>query len=111
HNCGSPAIEVGVVEDHAHILCILSKTLSLSKLVEEVKTSSSKWLKTKGGALQSFHWQNGYGAFSVSESCLASVRGYIVSQEEHHRTQSFQEEFRRLLREHHVECDERYVWD
>jgi REP element-mobilizing transposase RayT len=110
-NCHSPAIAIGAVADHAHILCILAKTLTVSKLVEEVKSSSSKWLKTKSPSLEGFYWQSGYGAFSVSEADCDSVCAYIVGQEEHHRTGTFQEEFRQLLREHGVEFDERYVWD
>jgi REP element-mobilizing transposase RayT len=109
--CNCPAILVGAVADHVHILCVLSKTLSLSKLVEEVKTGSSKWLKAQAVTLQGFYWQSGYGAFSVSGSHLASVRDYIASQEEHHRTLTFQEELRQLLQEHHIAFDERYVWD
>src|SRR4051812_39667831 len=62
HTCQSPAISVGAVADHVHILCVLAKTLSVSKLVEEAKSSSSKWLKSKGPSLAGFYWQSGYGA-------------------------------------------------
>jgi hypothetical protein len=79
--------------------------------VREIKTSTSKWLKTKRGTLAKFRWQNGYGAFSVSPSQMASVRRYIESQEAHHRTVSFHDEFRRFLARYGVEFDERYVWD
>ena len=107
----SPPIQVTCVADHAHILCCLSRTLTLAKLVEDVKKSASKWIKTKSSALQQFHWQNGYGAFSVSQSNVPAVRQYIVSQEEHHRKVTFQEEFRAFLKRHGVSYDERYVWD
>ncbi|MEX2142269.1 MAG: IS200/IS605 family transposase [Pirellulales bacterium] len=106
----SPLI-VGVVEDHAHILCNLHRTLSVAKLVEELKTSSSARIKEEGPQLADFHWQNGYGAFSVSQSNAAQVKEYIANQEEHHRLRSFQEEFRLLLERHGISYDERYIWD
>ncbi len=106
-NC--PAIKVGGVADHVHILFVLVKTLSLSKAVEEVKKGSSKWMKEQGELR--FYWQNGYGAFSVSASSESRVAGYIANQEEHHRTMSFQDELREFLRAHSIEWDERYVWD
>ena len=110
-NCDSPAVIVKSVQDHAHILCVLSRNLALCKLLEEVKKSSSKWLKTKGEAYERFQWQAGYGAFSVSPSNEDAVRDYIRDQEKHHHRATFQEEFRRFLERHHVEFDERYVWD
>jgi hypothetical protein len=76
-----------------------------------VKKDTSKWIKTKGGILRKFHWQNGYGAFSVSQSKVASVKKYIAEQEKHHRRMTFEEEFRSLLRKHEMEYDERYVRD
>jgi putative transposase len=104
-------IELGSAPDHAHILCCLSKNLSLSNLVEEIKISSSKWIKTKGRRFARFHWQNGYGAFSVSHSHLNAVIHYIRQQEEHHRKVTFQEEFREFLKKYRVPYDERYIWD
>jgi putative transposase len=80
-------------------------------LIEEVKTSSSKWIKTKGQAYRSFYWQGGYGAFSVSESKRSDVVRYIQNQEEHHRRLTSQEEFRKLCARHGIEIDERWVWD
>ena len=94
-----------------HILFLLSKNHKLAKIVEEVKTGSSKWIKTKSASFGNFHWQSGYGAFSVSQSNVEGVREYIANQEQHHRKLSFQEEFRELLRRHEIEYDERYVWD
>jgi len=107
----SPAILINSVADHVHVLCRLSKNHAVSKLIQEVKTSTSKWLKTKGGGLAEFHWQNGYGVFSVSPSQVNSVRRYLEDQEAHHRHISFQDEFRDFLTRHGVEFDERYVWD
>jgi putative transposase len=105
-----PTIKVGGVADHVHIfLFCLSRTMPLSKVVEEVKKSSSKWMKEQGVA--GFYWQNGYGAFSVSPSNEGAVKGYIGRQEEHHKTKTFQEEYREFLKKHNIEWDERYVWD
>jgi REP element-mobilizing transposase RayT len=110
-NLECPCLEVGCVADHAHLLFILRRTLSPADVVEEVKKGSSKWLKTRAAALRNFHWQNGYGAFSVSPSSEARVRAYIRGQEAHHRKVTFQDEFRAFLQRHRVPFDERYVWD
>lgn len=106
-----PPIEIVAVADHVHVLCCLSRNHALAKVIEEVKTGSSKWMKTQGDLLRAFHWQNGYGAFSVSQSNVEAVREYIRGQEEHHRRSTFQEEFRAFLERHKVSFDERYVWD
>ena len=82
-----------------------------AKLVEEIKSSSSKWIKQEHPRLTDFHWQAGYGEFSVSQSNVEQVRQYITNQESHHRQRTFQDEFRELLRRHELEWDERYVWD
>ncbi|MDP7015232.1 MAG: IS200/IS605 family transposase [Pirellulaceae bacterium] len=107
----SPAIVIGGVEDHIHTLFALSKNHALKKIVEEVKKGSSKWMKTEGTKNRDFYWQNGYAAFSVSESNVPDVRRYIENQREHHRKMTFQEELRALLARHGVEFDKRYVWD
>lgn len=110
-NLKCPSLITGVVEDHVHILCNLSRTITIAKLVEEIKTSSSARIKEEGPKLRDFHWQNGYGAFSVSQSNVDEVRRYISNQEEHHRVKTFQEEYRLFLKRHGIEFDERYVWD
>lgn len=107
----STAIVINAVDDHVHILCRLSKNRAICDVVQEIKTSTSKWLKTKGGGLSKFQWQSGYGAFSVSPSQAESVRRYIENQEVHHRSVSFQDEFREFLVNCDVDFDERYVWD
>ena len=81
------------------------------KFVEELKSHSSKWIKTKGEELKNFYWQNGYGAFSVYPDQVDTVRGYIENQKEHHTRKTFQEEYRELLKRFDVAYDERYVWD
>lgn len=111
HNLGCEPILINGAEDHVHVLCNLSRTITVAALVEEVKKSSSKWMKEQGPAYADFFWQGGYGAFSVSESKVEQARAYVAAQQEHHRKVSFQEEFRALCRKHGVEIDERYVWD
>jgi len=104
-------IIVGGVEDHIHFLGRMGRTISLADWVKELKRVSNSWLKEQGPEFAKFEWQRGYGAFSVSQSALASVENYIATQEEHHRTMSFQDEFRAMLQKHELEWDERYVWD
>jgi len=99
------------VEDHVHILCNFSRTVTIADLVEEAKRGSSMWMKEQGAAYEDFYCQGGYGAFSVSQSKVAEARRYVATQEEHHRKVSFQDEFRALCRKHGIEIDERYVWD
>jgi len=109
HNC--PTFIVGGVSDHVHALFVLSKNHSIAEIVYQLKRSSSKWAKTQGATLKKFHWQTGYGAFSVSESHVEAVRSYIAKQEQHHRRRTFQEEFREFLKKYKADYDERYVWD
>lgn len=102
---------VGGVADHIHLALRLSRTVALADLVSELKTSSSKWMKEQSPALSKFSWQRGYGAFSIGPKDLEAVLSYIDGQEEHHRTKTFQEEYRGFLKHYGIEFDERYVWD
>ncbi len=102
---------VGGHIDHIHLLCSLSRRKTIADLIRELKTSSSIWIKNERPELMDFHWQDGYGAFSVSQSQLEKVKKYIGHQNEHHRTVTFQDELRKLLKMHAVEYDEKYVWD
>jgi REP element-mobilizing transposase RayT len=110
-NLDSPSLLTGGVEDHVHIFCRLSKTGDVASLVRELKRDSSKWIKEENQQLEAFHWQQGYGAFSVSPVHVDPLKQYIASQEEHHRKKSFQDEFRRLCKKYGVPIDERHVWD
>ena len=76
----------------------------------EVKRGSSKWLKTQGAQFSEFHWQGGYGAFSVGQSGVAGVKSYIARQEQHHQITTFQEELRMLLKRYEIAFDEQYLW-
>ena len=107
----SPSLTIDGTSDHVHTLFALSRTITIAELVEAVKTSSSKWIKTKDRKFKNFHWQKGYGAFSIGQSNVADLKRYIGSQKQHHRRVSFQEEYRNFLKRYEIEFDERYVWD
>ncbi|MBI3270014.1 MAG: IS200/IS605 family transposase [Planctomycetes bacterium] len=107
---GSPALLVGGTDDHVHILCSMSRTLAIADLVEEVKSGSSKWIKTKGQEYGQFTWQAGYGVFSVAPDRADAVKQYIAGQREHHRKRTFQEEYVAFLKTCGVPYDERYLW-
>jgi len=111
NNQDCPSLRVGGVDDHVHILCRLSKTLDIATLIREIKRDSSKWIKDENPALSDFHWQNGYGAFSVSPTHVEPLTNYIINQEQHHGRESYQDEFRRLCLKYGLSIDERYVWD
>jgi REP-associated tyrosine transposase len=108
---GADLVRVGGVADHVHIVTTLPRTLSQAQLIEQIKKTSSKWIKTVDSRYRNFSWQRGYGAFSASPSQLEALLRYIEEQPEHHRTRTFQEEYRALLRKHGIDFDERYVWD
>ena len=108
---GCAPVEINTEPDHAHVLFLLSRTVGLSDIVRQIKTGSTNWVQEQLPILRNFHWQNGYGAFSVSQSGVEEVRAYIREQQEHHRVMTFQDEFRRFLQRYEVVFDERYVWD
>ena len=110
-NADCECFRVGGAADHVHLAIRLSRTATTAKLIEELKTSSSKWLKTQSSALVGFAWQRGYGAFSVGPSDLDALLHYIDNQKEHHRTRTFQQEYREFLTKYGIKFDERYVWD
>ena len=109
-NVGCPIVAINSVEDHVHILFSLNRSKSIAGVVKELKQSSSKWLKTKPG-METFSWQGGYGAFSVSESLKGKVVTYIKNQKEHHRKVSYQDELREFLEKNGLRYDEQYLWD
>lgn len=107
---GCAPIVTGGIEDHVHLLARMSRTVTQAEWVKELKRVSNLWIK-KQFAIGDFEWQGGYADFSVSASNLDRVKKYIERQEEHHRKFSFQNELRSLLQKHHVEWNEKYVWD
>lgn len=96
--------------DHVHVLCIMSKNMTLAKLVEEIKKHSSRWIKTLHTDYLEFAWQGGYGGFSVSQSLHDKTKRYIENQEKHHMKMTFKEEYLMFLNEYGIEYDERYLW-
>jgi putative transposase len=108
---GSPSIATGGTEDHVHLLVRLAKTSDVASLIRELKRDSTKWIKAELPDLSDFCWQEGYAAFSVSPSHAEALKHYIATQMEHHRRETFQEEFRRICEKYGVDIDERYVWD
>ena len=106
-----PVLIVGGYTDHIHILCMLSKKIALMTLVQKVKASSSKWMKTKDESLKHFYWQDGYGAFSVNPRKIDIVINYIKNQHHHHKKSSFKKEYVAFLNKYKIEYNERYVWE
>lgn len=111
NNLQCPVLALNFVDDHVHLLFSLYRTVTLATVVEDAKTSSSRWLKTQAAHFAPFAWQGGYGAFSVSQSNVAQVTRYIIGQAEHHQKMSFQDEIRALLMKNSLNFDERFLWD
>lgn len=107
----SPALTINGTENHVRNLVILSRKVTVAKLIEEVKKSSSKWIKTKGVFYKNFYWQSGYAALGIGQSDIEPLKTYIANQKEHHRRKTFQEEYLEFLKKYNIEYDERYVWD
>jgi putative transposase len=110
-NLDGSLLKAGSVTDHIHLLLAHPRTCAPAELLQEIKTGSSKWLKTRGRRYGAFHWQSGYGMFSVSPSHRPALESYLEGQAEHHRKISFQAEYRTLLQKYGMDYDERYVWD
>jgi putative transposase len=108
---GCTCFRVGGVADHVHVAIGLGRTTTIARVVQDLKTSSSVWLKAKSGDLSDFAWQRGYGAFSVGPGALDALTAYIDGQDRHHSARTFEEEYRALLAKYGVAYDERYVWD
>ena len=105
------AIEIGGVQDHIHMVLSLPSSMPIAKALQLIKGGSSKWVHDTFPDQRLFGWQTKYGSFSVSVSQLDKIIAYIRSQPEHHRKMTFQEEFVALLKKHHLQYDERYLWD
>lgn len=111
NNNKSKLLAANGTADHVHLLISLSKNLALSELVGDIKRDSSVWIKKQDSRFHSFHWQDGYGAFSVGHTQIADVKKYIANQKEHHAGNSFEDEFRYFLNKYEMDYDERYVWN
>jgi putative transposase len=104
-------LRIGGYKDHVHILCILSRKIALMKLIEELKSHSSKWIKDKNKNFHNFYWQRGYGGFSVNPMQTGVVENYILNQKYHHKIKTYQEEYLTFLIKYNIEYDGRYIWD
>jgi len=103
-------ISINGTENHIHILCIMSKNIALANLLEDLKRNSSRWIKTKGEEFEEFSWQGGYGGFSVSQSKVDIVKEYIENQKEHHKTETFEVEYIRFMKEYGIDYNEKFLW-
>ena len=115
-NLDCPVVRICVVIEHVHVLYLQARTETVADVVAAAKRESSAWIKDQPWARMNpnfaqFHWQNGYGVFSVSESSVDDVAKYIDGQMEHHKRVTFQDEYRAFLKRHNVPFDERYVWE
>ncbi len=107
---GGSLLEINGTADHVHLLAKLKPSKSVSEMLNRIKARSSKWANEEKMKMRKFGWQDGFAAFSVSESQAESVRRYIRNQESHHQRKSFQDEFRTLLDKHGIDYEERYLW-
>ena len=107
---GGEAYRVGGMADHVHLACALPRTLTVSRLLQELKSASSAWVKQQGSQYGQFAWQAGYGAFSIGQSQVPALVRYVDRQAKHHEVSTFQEEYVALLRKYQVTYDERQLW-
>ncbi len=98
-------------QNHIHLLTSLNKNVTVPIIVGDIKRNSSKWIKTKGGMLAKFEWQDGYSAFTVGHTQLDVIKQYIANQKEHHKKTLFEDEMREFYRKYEIPFDEKYVWD
>ena len=103
-------VAINGIENHIHVLCIMSKNISLANLLEDIKGNSSRWIKTFGPHYREFAWQGGYSGYSVSQSRVEFVKKYIENQKEHHKTQTFEDEYIQFLKENGVDYNIDYLW-
>lgn len=110
-NNNSKLILANGTKNHVHLLISLGKTLSISELIGDIKRDSSVWIKKQDSQFSNFHWQEGYGAFSIGQTQVNEVIKYISNQKEHHKEKSFENEMRSFYQKYGIEFDECYVWD
>jgi putative transposase len=108
---GGVQLEIGGIADHVHILAKFKPAIAVSEMLNKIKANSSKWANDHKMKMRRFGCQEGYAAFSVSESQVPNLVHYIRNQAEHHRKQTYQEEFVALLERHGIEYDPKYLWD
>ena len=109
-NQESRLLDAGGTSDHVHLLVSQSKNIALSSLMKDVKKDSSSWIKTKDKRFRNFHWQDGYGAFTIRQADIPALNKYIAGQKHNHRKRTFQEELIAFLNEYGMTYDQRYLW-
>jgi putative transposase len=103
-------VRIGGHKDHIHILCSLSRKISLLELVEEIKISSTRWVRLRINGLKNFSWQQGYAGFSVDQDSVPIVSHYIENQRQHHAGVTFEAELRKLLAENDIGVQDHFLW-
>jgi len=103
-------LAINGVADHVHVFIGMRPTQSISDLMQDIKGDSSKWINNNGFLREKFSWQEGYGAFSYGKSSVYNVINYIRNQENHHKKESFINEYLKILKEYEVDYDERYIF-
>ncbi|MFP4165580.1 MAG: IS200/IS605 family transposase [Opitutales bacterium] len=111
NDLGARLLAIGGMPDHLHLIIRDSKTVADVRMIKELKGGSSNWINSTAETAGKFAWQAGYGWFSVSPKDLDAARAYVAQQKAHHQKASFQDEYRKFLKQYGVEYDERYVWD
>ncbi|HZS47601.1 MAG TPA: IS200/IS605 family transposase [Blastocatellia bacterium] len=106
----SRLIDAGGTSNHVHLLISQSKNVALANLLQELKKSSSQWIKGQGSEFAKFHWQDGYGGFSIGASQIPQVKSYLAKQKHHHRKITFQEEYLEFLKKYEIRYNEKYLW-
>lgn len=110
-NLEGHALRIGGYFDHAHLLVRIPAKVAVADFVGKLKANTSKHINESRDAILKFHWQDGYGAFTVSRSKADDVIRYIENQLEHHRKRTYKEEFLKMLEDHDVEYDPKYLWE
>jgi REP element-mobilizing transposase RayT len=110
-NLEGHALRVGGFIDHAHLLIRIPAKVAVADCVRQIKASTSKHINEGRESILKFHWQDGYGAFTVSRSKVDQVLAYIDRQMEHHSTRTFQDEYLKMLADHEIEYDPKYLWE
>ena len=110
-NLEGHALRVGGYFDHAHLLLRIPAKIAVADFVRQLKASTSKHINEERDSTLKFHWQDGYGAFTVSRSKVDAVVAYIDRQMQHHRKRTFQDKYLKMLADHEVEYDPKYLWE
>lgn len=105
------ALRVGGYYDHAHLMLRIPAKIAVADFVRQLKSNTSKHINEEKKPALKFHWQDGYGAFTVSRSKVDAVVAYIDGQLEHHRNRTFQGEYLKMLADHEVDYDPQYLWE